>query len=141
MAVNHHEPLRTFRPRWPERETVDPERVGFTYDRPSDTLFVDFLGRPRPAVSVPENVGLGEVDVYLRVEPVSEEVVGLQIEGVLAATDRPAWLHDALVVANVAEADTDDAGVTHRGANGTTIEKGTVLDAIFDAIVPVTASG
>lgn len=136
MAVNRHEPLRTFRPRWPERGTVAPERVVFTYDPPSDTLFVDFAGTARPAVSVPADAGLGEVDIYLRVDPVSEEVVGLQIEGILSAPDRPAWLQDALVVANWLGNDTDDLGVVRRGS---TSGKGAVLDALFDAVIPVAA--
>lgn len=136
MAVNRHEPLRTFRPRWPDRGTVDPERVGFAYDRPSDTLFIDFSGRPRPAASVPADARFGMVDIYLRVDPVSEEVVGLQIEGVLAAADRPAWLLDALALADPTKSDLAGADVIHRG---TTIGRGAVLDALFAAVIPVAA--
>lgn len=136
MAVSRRDPLRTFRPRWPERGGVDSERVVFTYDRPSDTLFVDFTGTARPAVSVPIDSDFAEVDIYLRVDPISEEVVGLQIEGVVAAVDRPTWLGDALVVANPAGPDTDGMGAV-RG--GTKIGKGEVVDALFDAFIPVAA--
>jgi len=136
VTVLRHEPLRTFRPRWPERETVDPERVGFTYDRPSDTLFVDFSGRPRPAVSVPADARFGTVDIYLRVDPASEEVVGLQIEGVLAAADRPAWLLDALALTDPTKSDLAGVDVIRRG---TPIGRGAVLDALFDAVIPVAA--
>jgi hypothetical protein len=135
-AMNRHAPRRTFRPQWPGRETVDPERVALTYDRPSDTLFIHFSGRPQPAVSVPADARFGMVDIYLRVDSVSEEVVGLQIEGALAAADRPARLHDALVVAGPSETGANDGRVVHRG---TVLEKGAVLDALLDAVIPVAA--
>lgn len=136
MAMSGRDPLRTFRPRWPERGGVDAERVVFAYDRPSDTLFVNFTGTARPAVSVPTDSDLAEVDVYLRVDPTSEEVVGIQIEGVVAAVDRPTWLGDALAVANPPGPDTGGMGAA-RGR--TVIGKDGVLDALFDAFIPIAA--
>jgi len=68
--------LRTFHPRRPT--TIDPTRVVARYDAPSDTLLVHFTGTGRPGVSVPADV-VG--DALWRVDPETDEIVGLQLEG------------------------------------------------------------
>lgn len=71
--------LRQFRPkpfRWDE---VDPETMAISYDRRSDTLLVHLFGRGRPSVSVPIRRYL-----YAMVDPDSEEIIGIHIEGFLS---------------------------------------------------------
>ncbi len=87
---------QTFRPRWPTRSSLSTQQVRFTYDQPTDTLFVDFYGEARPAASIP--LGRGERDyLFLRIDPTSEAVVGLQIEHFLSyAVKRHPELADAL---------------------------------------------
>jgi hypothetical protein len=72
MAMND---LLTLEPRMPKPEAIDWQRVVFSYDRDSDTLMVHLFGRGRPAVTV---AGAGPVD--LRVDPVTQEIVGFQLE-------------------------------------------------------------
>ena len=84
MAVTKRNPsVQTFTPRWPDITSLPVEQVRFTYDRPTDTLFVDFYGEARPAASVP----LDRRDrdyVYIRVDRETDAVVGLQIEHFLS---------------------------------------------------------
>lgn len=71
-------------PRWPEREDLPKGQVRFVYDRQSDTLFVHFYGEARPASSEPLD-NLGDRDyAFLRVDPITDEVVGIQIETFLS---------------------------------------------------------
>ena len=77
---------RVFHPRWPERDQIDLTRVAFTYWEDVDTLYVDFYGRALPAVSVPVDFGDIPEGIYLRVDAVTEEVYGLQMEGFLRET-------------------------------------------------------
>lgn len=80
-------------PKWPPIRALPLEQVRFAYDRPSNTLFVDFYGEARPAASIP--LDLGDRDyLYLRVDVQSKEVVGLQIESFLTYALR---LHPELV--------------------------------------------
>lgn len=75
--------LRQFRPkpfRWDE---VDPETMVISYDRRSDTLLVHLFGRRRPSVSVPIRRYL-----YAMVDPGSEEIIGILIEGFLSQAVR-----------------------------------------------------
>lgn len=69
-----------------------------TYDRLSDTLFVDFYGEGRPAISVPTPDGDRDF-LYLRVDPETSEVVGLQIEAYLGYAVRtdPSFWHGILL--------------------------------------------
>jgi hypothetical protein len=84
VAVIKRNPnIQTFKPRWPNLTSLQLHEVRLTYDRPSDTLFVDFYGEARPAASVP--LDRGERDyLYARVDPQTEAVVGLQIEHFLS---------------------------------------------------------
>lgn len=85
MAVDHqHVPLRTFHPRWPDRQAIDPDRLVFNYWHEIDTLMVDFTGQNPPAVSMPLDVGGDRGYFMLRLDPVTEDVVGLQIEDFLS---------------------------------------------------------
>lgn len=85
----------------PEAGKLSTERIRFVYDRFADTLDVDFYGDPRPAVSVA--VDHGDRDyLYLRVDPTTREVVGVQIEAFLAyAIKRTPDLLPALAVAEL----------------------------------------
>jgi hypothetical protein len=84
MAVtNPHPDVQVFRPRWPDLVSLTPDRVRLTYDRPTDTLFVDFRGAAVPAASIPLDRGDRDY-LFLRVDPATEEVVGLQIEHFLS---------------------------------------------------------
>ena len=56
-----------------------PGSVAYSYDAPSDTLMVHFSGAPRAATSVLIDDPFDSV--YVRIDPESNEVVGLQIEG------------------------------------------------------------
>ena len=136
MAVNE-EPLRIFRPKWPSRRAIDPGRVAFTYDRLSDTLFVDLFGRAMPAVSVPAELDQDDVDVYLRVDAATEEVIGLQIEGVSAGGARLPWIGQALRLAEPQGIEPSSA--SNRNGGATPIDKRTVVDTLLDAVAPVAA--
>lgn len=84
--------LPSLKPRMPRVEDLDPERLAFSYDDETDTLFVHFYGEPLPAVSVEV-----QDDAFVRVDPVTEEVVGLQIEAFLtrAVLEHPSLLKTA----------------------------------------------
>ena len=87
---------QTFHPKWPARSSLPAQQVRFTYDRPTDTLFVDFYGEARPAASIPLDRGDRDY-LFLRIEPTSQAVVGLQIEHFLSyAVARHPELADAL---------------------------------------------
>ena len=75
--------IQSFTPSWPEHASLSSEQVRFTYDRPTDTLFVDFHGEACPAASVPLDRGDRDY-LYLRVAPETNAVVGLQIEHFLS---------------------------------------------------------
>jgi hypothetical protein len=72
---------QTFDPNWPQALSAD--RVRFTYDRPTDTLFVDFYGEALPAASIPLDRGDRDY-LFLRIEPETAAVVGLQVEHFLS---------------------------------------------------------
>lgn len=136
MVVNRG-PLRTIRPVWPTRDRIDPARVAFTYDGVSDTLFVDLFGRALPAVSVPVASISDRVDVYARVDAVTDEVVGLQIEGVSADDERDAWVDGALALA---EQRGVAPGTTPRPIGDPAAEdRRAVVDALLEAVAPVAA--
>lgn len=63
----------------PRIEDLDPKKLVLAYDSVSDTLFLHFYGRGRPAVSI-------EVaeDVFYRVDPETRDVVSIQVEHVLS---------------------------------------------------------
>ncbi|MGH2534435.1 MAG: hypothetical protein ACRDJW_19375 [Thermomicrobiales bacterium] len=74
--------MRKFPPRrqWIEQlERVDPRHVAFDLDRSADILYVYFAGEPRPSIEV-----VVDDHVLFSVDPESEELVGLQLDGFLA---------------------------------------------------------
>jgi hypothetical protein len=75
--------LRQFRPKPLRWDEVDPETMVISYDRRSDTLLVHLFGRRRPSVSVPIRRYL-----YAMVDPDSEEIIGIHIEGFLSQAVR-----------------------------------------------------
>ncbi|HSH76920.1 MAG TPA: hypothetical protein VLA19_00120 [Herpetosiphonaceae bacterium] len=76
MAMNEQ---RDVTPKRPDLDTLDFEKVSFSYDRESDTLILRLFGRERTAVILPGNEHL---DLWL--DPETWEIIGFQIEGYLA---------------------------------------------------------
>lgn len=111
MAVTS-EP-RPFDPKWPEIDSLPKGEVRFTYDRRIDTLFVNFYGKAHPASSEPLDVGERDYP-FVRVEPLTQEVVGLRFEDFLSYAVRlhPDW-SEALEVAEL-RGDDDLAGANLR---------------------------
>lgn len=74
---------------------LDLQRVVISYDRASDTLMVHLFGRGRAAVSVPSPRPLTRDFVFLRIDPETDELVGVQIEDFLRlyVVDHPEMLH------------------------------------------------
>jgi hypothetical protein len=82
-VIKRYPSAQTINPRWPDLTALPSDQVRLTYDRPTDTLFVDFYGEVRPAASIPLDRGDRDY-VYLRVDPETDAVVGLQIEHFLS---------------------------------------------------------
>lgn len=124
MAMtNRNATPHAFNPAWPEPSSLAANQVRFTYDRPSDTLFVDFYGDARPAASIP--LERGDRDYFfLRVDPETEAVVGLQIEHFLSyAVVQLPDLARALDVASLVDVRrNDDNRVTRLRPRHTSIE-------------------
>lgn len=101
MALKQREPpLRRYLPRWPDPERIDPDGVRWTYWDDVDTLMVDLFGESRPAVSVPLDLGGDRDYLFLRIDPSTDDVVGVQIEDFLRyAVHRRPSLRGALVLA------------------------------------------
>jgi hypothetical protein len=59
--------------------SVNPSWIEISFDRRSDTLLIHLFGRDRDSISVPIAKYL-----YLLVDPETEQVIGLHIEGFLA---------------------------------------------------------
>ena len=73
----------------------------FTYDRSPDTLFVDVHGEALPAASIPLDRGDRDY-LYLRIDPETDAVVGIQIEHFLSsAAHRHPELVGALELVNL----------------------------------------
>ena len=70
---------RSIQPKLPVFSDLDWRQFRLDFDRLSDTLYWDFYGEPRPAISYP----LTDHVLY-SVDPETEAVVGLQIDGFLA---------------------------------------------------------
>jgi hypothetical protein len=75
--------VREFHAKRPEH--LDPANVVVRYDDMSDTLMVHLHGLGRPGVSVPVIDGQ-PTNEYFRLDPVSEEIIGMQIEAFLSGT-------------------------------------------------------
>ncbi len=140
MAVNHREPpLRTFSPRWPDRDSVDPDRLALNYWSEVDTLMIDLFGEALPAVSVPLHLGGDRDYIFLRVDPVTEQLVGFQIEDFLsyAVNERP-FLAQAFALARIHGTTSEDLlAVLARMSGGDS--KRAVVDALFAELAPVRA--
>jgi hypothetical protein len=78
-----------FKPILPQIDDLDPQGILVRYHRDTDELYVHFFGHALPALSVDVNHYL-----YLRVNPETQQVVGLQFEAFLshAVRDDPRWL-------------------------------------------------
>lgn len=81
----------------PDVRGSDLHRAVFNYDRPSDILLFYPYGKERPAVAAG-----GADNVYVLIDPDSEEFLGIQIDDFLsrAVKDRPSWF-DVLDVAEL----------------------------------------
>ena len=75
MAVTR----RRLTPKPPPLDTLDRAAVAVDDDPAEDTLFVNLFGAPRPAVSV-----YLDDDTIYRVDPVTADVVGIEVENFLA---------------------------------------------------------
>jgi hypothetical protein len=77
---------RQIHPKPFQPEDIDPDKVVVSFDRPSDTLLIHLFGRGRQSVSVPVAKYL-----YVMVDPTSEMIIGIHIEGFLgqAIKDTP----------------------------------------------------
>jgi len=99
---------QAFKPAWPEPSSWSANQSRFTYDRPTDTLFVDLFADARPAASVPLERGDRDF-LFLRVDPETGEIVGLQIEHFLSyAVIQHPELARALDVASLIDVGKDD---------------------------------
>ena len=98
----------TFTLRWPDLTALPLDQMRLTYDRPSDTLFVDFYGEARPAANVPLDRGDRDY-VFARVDPETDAVVGLQIEHFLSyAVEQHPELIDLLGISTLVGIGRDD---------------------------------
>ena len=68
--------LMSFEPIRPNLDEIDMDLSQMTYDEDTDTLIMYLAGEPQPAVSV--NV---DANHFLLVDPETQIVVGVQIEG------------------------------------------------------------
>ena len=120
MAVTKRPPdVQRFKPRWPDLTSVPSDQVRLTYDRPTDTLFVDFYGEARAAASVPLDRGDRDY-LYVRVDPETDEVVGLQIEHFLSyAIEQHPELGSALDAMTLAGIGRDELDANTGGRSGT----------------------
>ena len=66
-------------PKMPRSEDLDPRLMVVSYDDVSDTLMLHFFGQGRPAVSMEVRNGF-----FLRVDPETHQVVGVQVEAFLS---------------------------------------------------------
>jgi hypothetical protein len=115
VAVIKRDPnIQTFNLKWPNLTLLPADQIRLTYDRPSDTLFVDFYGEARPAASVPLDRGNRDY-LYARVDPVTDAVVGLQIERFLSyAIRQHPELVDALDTSTLVGISRDDLDLISR---------------------------
>lgn len=130
-----------FHPKWPDPAVIDPERVAFDFWADVDTLFINFSGEARPAVGVPLDLDDGEIGYrYLLVDPMTEEVSGLQIEDFFTyAGRRHPYLLDALDLAVVHDITPGEIAERWRQMAPQTRKSATVT-AIFDELAAASAT-
>ncbi len=129
MAVTKRDAkIQTFTPKWPDFTVLPADQVRFTYDRPTDTLFVDFYGQAHSAASVPLDRGDRDY-LYVRVDPETDAVVGLQIEHFLSyAVAQHPEIVGALNIATLVGVDRDDLDrITRIRSGGATAGNPTAL--------------
>ena len=134
MAVIKRDPnIQTFNLKWPNLTLLPVDQIRLTYDRPSDTLFVDFYGEARPAASVPLDRGNRDY-LYARVDPVTDAVVGLQIERFLSyAIRQHPELVDALDTSTLVGISRDDLDLIsrHRSERPQASDVATLLEDVL----------
>lgn len=116
-------------PIMPSAEQLDFDRMVINYDRDADILLIHFDG-PRPAVilDVDDHLSLG-------LDPVSHEVVGLQIEAYLLAAvfKRP----QLMGLAQVAGIPDDEIDAIRGWMQPAVVAQGTIR-SLLDALRPHT---
>ena len=119
------------KPRLPQLADLDPRQVDVSYDYPSDTLMVYFFGS-RAAFSDP----VGD-HLYLRIDPVTEDVVGVQSEHFLLCVVRkhPMFLELA-ALAGVPEEEL----TTIRRSLPQEIRQAAALDTVFAQLAALSYS-
>jgi hypothetical protein len=134
VAVIKRDPnIQTFNLKWPNLTLLPVDQIRLTYDRPSDTLFVDFYGEARPAASVPLDRGNRDY-LYARVDPVTDAVVGLQIERFLSyAIRHHPELVDALDTSTLVGISRDDLDLIcrHRSEHPQAANVATLLQDVL----------
>ena len=114
MAVDVGAPV--FDPRIPDLKDLRADLLRFVYERATDTMFVDFYGQARPASSEPLDTGDRDY-IFVRVDPKTGEVVGLQIEDFLAyAVEQNPVFTELLGLAELRGVDESEAGELRRRA-------------------------
>lgn len=94
MAMNDRQ-VRRLEPKYNRfKEELNPANVHFDYNELSDTLYIYMFPGDQPLVVIPSRAGL----TSFLVDPESEEILGLQLEGFL---DR--WVVDHPKLISVAE--------------------------------------
>ncbi|MGH2616748.1 MAG: hypothetical protein ACRDJC_16055 [Thermomicrobiales bacterium] len=124
--------IQTFTPTWPDFASLSINQVRFTYDGPTDTLFVDFFGETRPAASVPLDRGDRDY-LYMRVDPETDAIVGLQIEHFRSyAIGQHPDLAEALDIAQLVGIDrrVRDRILSSRSGRATGSVPGKLIDAL-----------
>lgn len=112
--------ILTLTPTMPDPATIDWERASIVYDRPSDELLIYFDRGERAAASIALDVGNQDQDfVYARVDPVTGDTIGVQIDGFMAyALGRHPEFVDILTVAEIRGIDDISAAELRRWARG-----------------------
>ncbi len=123
--------MRRLNPRWPDLGNLDWQASALDFDRDSDTLYWDFYGEPRAAISVPVTD-----HVLLSVDPGTEEVVGLQLDGFLAHVIYQA--PELLELGDLIGLGANEIEEIRRrlAAKSASERKQTVLPALIDRLVP-----
>lgn len=119
-----HPEAYVYHPRIPDRQHIKPESIAIDYDDAIDALYVHFSGQAEPGISIDI-----DDDVYLRIDPTSEKVVGLQVETFLA---RAVIEHPSLLILAEAAGIPDARLAEVRGRIDAVRLKDAALDETFD---------
>jgi hypothetical protein len=132
MAVS--EP-RMFNPK-PRRPDLDPASFSLHYDRDSDTLIFSLYSAGRAGISIPAS-GYE----YLRIDPITEDTIGLQIEDFLshAVFEKAEYLE----LAELAGIDAEELATIRemieqrRRAMDPAVRRLVLANAVLDRLLPV----